>query len=246
MSHSALILLYAETPLHPGTGSALGAIDLPVARERVTGWPLVPGSSLKGILRDTCRRQHGESDDKPGNLWNVFGGDTKHASDAAGAFSVTDARLLAFPLRSLSGLFAWVTCPAALERFVRDAKVGKVKGDLVAKAEALVKITHAQRNSSRDSVAIVPKDSKESPLISGGKIILEEFDYTAEEHDAVREFGAALDDELGGAEMRLKSHLAVLSDNAFAFSTRFATEVMARIKLNPETKTVEGGALFYQ
>ncbi|MDX1971033.1 MAG: RAMP superfamily CRISPR-associated protein, partial [Candidatus Sumerlaeia bacterium] len=46
--------------------------------------------------------------------------------------------------------------------------------------------------------------------------------------------------------MRLKSHLAVLSDNAFAFSTRFATEVMARIKLNPETKTVEGGALFYQ
>ncbi len=31
-----------------------------------------------------------------------------------------EAKILAFPVRSLAGCFAWLTCPAALERFQRD------------------------------------------------------------------------------------------------------------------------------
>ena len=38
----------------------------------------------------------------------------------AGAITLTDARILAFPVRSLKGVFAWVTCPAVLERLARD------------------------------------------------------------------------------------------------------------------------------
>src|SRR5690606_24861876 len=73
-----------------------------------------------------------------------------------------------------------------------------------------------------------------------------EFDYKADEKTEVRSLGTLLDSSLGGEEMRLKTHLAVISDNAFSFSTKYATEVMARIRLDPKTKTVETGALFYE
>src|SRR5260221_14740243 len=50
-----LLFLHAQTGLHPGSGTALGTVDLPVQRERHTQWPTIPGSALKGILRDRCR-----------------------------------------------------------------------------------------------------------------------------------------------------------------------------------------------
>jgi CRISPR-associated protein Cmr4 len=44
--------LLAETFLHPGSGQNEGAIDLPVAREKPTDYPFVPGSGVKGAMRD--------------------------------------------------------------------------------------------------------------------------------------------------------------------------------------------------
>src|SRR5438552_7194950 len=52
-----LLGIHALTALHPGSGTALGTVDLPVQRERATQWPTVAGSALKGILRDACREQ---------------------------------------------------------------------------------------------------------------------------------------------------------------------------------------------
>src|SRR5437764_15259727 len=52
-----LLGLHALTGLHPGSGAALGTVDLPVQRERHTHWPTVAGSALKGILRDACRER---------------------------------------------------------------------------------------------------------------------------------------------------------------------------------------------
>src|SRR5260370_14967537 len=54
-SVARLLFLHAQTGLHPGSGTALGTVDLPVQRERHTQWPTIPGSALKGILRDRCR-----------------------------------------------------------------------------------------------------------------------------------------------------------------------------------------------
>ena len=50
-----MLFLHALSPLHAGTGQGAGAIDLPVAREKATGLPYLPGSSLKGVLRDACK-----------------------------------------------------------------------------------------------------------------------------------------------------------------------------------------------
>src|SRR5438552_3666676 len=138
-----LLGIHALTSLHPGSGTALGAVDLPVQRERHTHWPTIAGSALKGILRDACREKVKQQYDddldtvqeeqrrnrrRKANedelLATVFG-PAKISADQndayAGALSVTDARLLAFPVRSLKGVFAWVTCPAVLQRLKRDA-----------------------------------------------------------------------------------------------------------------------------
>ena len=44
--------LQAITPLHVGAGKGVGFIDMPIIREKVTTWPFVPGSAVKGVLRD--------------------------------------------------------------------------------------------------------------------------------------------------------------------------------------------------
>ena len=46
-----LLFIQALSPLHAGTGQSIGAIDLAIARDRATGFPYLPGSSLKGIAQ---------------------------------------------------------------------------------------------------------------------------------------------------------------------------------------------------
>jgi len=53
-----MFTLKTRSGLHCGIGQGLSDIDLPTAKESVSGYPLVPGSSLKGVLRDRF-----ESDD---------------------------------------------------------------------------------------------------------------------------------------------------------------------------------------
>src|SRR5437016_5808806 len=107
----ALLGRHAQTALHPGARTALGADDLPVRRERHTHWPMIAGSALKGVLRDAsrgaiARRAGGDAraaDDSP-ELTVLFGPPTATSSEFAGAVSVTDARLVAYPVRSLRGV----------------------------------------------------------------------------------------------------------------------------------------------
>ena len=49
-----LLFIYVDTPLHAGSGRGLGAIDLPIQRERTTQYPMIQASSLKGKLRATA------------------------------------------------------------------------------------------------------------------------------------------------------------------------------------------------
>ncbi|MBK1700194.1 type III-B CRISPR module RAMP protein Cmr4 [Thiococcus pfennigii] len=59
---SCILFLYAETPLHPGSDSGVGAIDLPVQREVGTGLPVFHGTGIKGALKDATREAHGIND----------------------------------------------------------------------------------------------------------------------------------------------------------------------------------------
>ena len=228
-----LLMLHAQTSLHPGSGTALGAVDLPVQRECHTQWPVISGSALKGVLRDMYRQKLGGDND---DLFAVFGPETKDADKHAGAVSFTDARLLAYPVRSLCGVFAWVTCPAVLERLDRD---------LALAGEPRLGALPRFRAGAMAQAACDPN----SPLLVEGRLVLEEFDFTRDagiDVSGVIQWIAENATADAGTRTRLTSHLAVLGDDDFTHFVRHATEIVARIHLDYHSKTVKSGALFYQ
>lgn len=107
----AMLGLLAETPIHPGAGRGMGVVDLPVAREAATDYPVLVGSSLKGALRDKAENAEAE---------NTVPDDRFGTRDRAGDLLVSDGRLLLLPVRSLTASFRWATCPHLVERYRRD------------------------------------------------------------------------------------------------------------------------------
>ncbi len=105
------LLFRCMTPLHVGCGQDVGVVDLPVIRERTTGYPFIPGSGIRGAFRDICERR----DDI---LTRRLLGSAD--SEQAGCVIVGDARLLLFPVRSHPGVFRWITCPFVLSRYAQD------------------------------------------------------------------------------------------------------------------------------
>ena len=238
MSDKTLLFIHALTGLHPGSGTALGVVDLPVQRERHTDWPLIPGSSLKGVMRAGCAKDDRENND----VLAAFGPETgpgrrqgqtpetTAASDHAGAVAFSDARILAFPVRSLTGVFAWVTCRDVLTRLERDLKL------VGADFPAIPRVEEGKAACARDS-----------PLIAHGeKLMLEELEFShGGDAGKIADWIASQAVEDEGTKDRLRSHLAVLPDDDFVYFVRNATEVVARIGLD-EKKTVRTGALFYE
>jgi CRISPR-associated protein Cmr4 len=235
-----ILFIHALTGLHPGSGTALGAVDMPIQRERHTQWPVIPGSSIKGVLRDACREkvkaEHGgsrkDANEKNENLIVAFGPSNPDNDNAhAGAVSFTDARILAFPVRSLKGVFAWVTCPSVLERYKRDLKVASETDSL-----------GDCRSPGENQAAFG------SALNVDGRLVLEEFDFGPSEVEnlaTIAEHFAKSVKDSATAE-RIKTHLVILNDDDFTHFVRHATEVVARVGLDYDKKTAKNGALFYQ
>jgi len=240
-----ILSLHAITSVHWGAGASLGTVDLPIQRERHTQWPNGAGSALKGVLRDACReailvdndRKKADNDDRIRRLFGAAKGANRE-EESAGSLSVTDVRLLAFPVRSLVGVFAWITCPAILDRFRRDLKLAGVT-DLPGED-----IEPLGQN------VIVPKNC---PLIVADKFVqLDDETLTVASGDATS-LATSLaticlpsSDDYQAARSRFCKQLVVVSDDVFQHFTKYATEIVARIGLNYDTKTVRTGALFYQ
>ncbi len=240
----AVLTLHALTGLHPGSGSALGVVDLPVQRERHTSWPTIPASSLKGVLRDAVRQQIAQSNggdlnkaDNSEEVAAAFGRSldpaNKDAEYFAGALSVTDARVLAYPVRSLKSVFAWVTCPSALSRLKRDLRLAGIDvewnvPDVLTEGQAL-------------TVNGAPL------LLAKGELVLEEFTFNrhGDSGEIADWFAGNLTADQETAD-RIKNHLVILNDDDFGHFAKHASEIVARIGLDYERKTARDGALFYQ
>jgi CRISPR-associated protein Cmr4 len=226
---AAILFLYTETPLHAGSGTSLGIVDLPIQRERTTGYPMIQASGLKGCLRDIASGD-------PQKVEIVFGPDTQRASDHAGALSVGDARILLFPVRSLMGVFAWITSQNVLARLKREADM------------AGLSVSWNPVGPPNNGTALVADGSI---LIANGKVVLEEFAFTARTDDGVKAIANWLKDNAlpVGKEYdywrdTLEKRLVILPENAFQDFVQFSTEVIARVRIDDEKKTVEPGALW--
>lgn len=223
---SRLIFIYADSPLHAGTSRGLGAVDLPIQRETATGYPMIQASGLKGALRAAHKGKLIDSE-----LHTIFGPETQEASEFAGALSVGQARLLLFPVRSLSGVFAWTTSRDVLARFMKDVALANIEHTLSLPDEPA------------ESEALV---AEESSLQANGSIVLEDFSFTSETRPEVATIGNWLVQHAlpTGAEYKywreqLPKKLCILHENFFRDFTQFSTEVQHHNRLNPDTKTVD-------
>lgn len=232
-SSNAILGLFTETSLHAGAGQALGVIDLPIMREAHTGWPCVFGSAVKGAVR---ARAEGDKDSEKRLLADeinlIFGQANFKAgesSEYAGALAVGDARLLLLPVRSLTTHFRWVTCPAALTRFQRDAERLGLGAD----------IGGFPVPSVEDETALVAE------AVNGGHLFLEEYRFKAEAADLsaiVAALAKLMPESVGKA---LSHQFAIVADDSFRHLAEHATPVNAHVRLNDQ-KTVEKGALWYE
>jgi len=225
-----LIFLHALSPLHAGTGQGVGAIDLPIAREKGTEIPIVPGSSLKGVLRDACSALHKDDD----TCTRVFGPDTNNAAEHAGAVVLTDLRLVALPVRSLAGVFAWVSSPFLLQRLARDAQLAGL-GNVPNKPS----VAHAE------TVLVC---STSALRLNNNDVVLEDVKLNAQaQADAWAHWLAARvfpNDQTW--QDYFKTHLCIVHDDVMSYFLQVGTEVTARIRLEDERKTVASGALWYE
>ncbi len=221
-----LLFIQCLSPLHAGTGQSTGAIDLTVARDVVTGYPLLPGSSLKGSLRARSQQL------SPNTTTHVFGPESTNASEHAGALTVGDANLLLFPARSVKGTFAFLTSPHQLRNFQRDAELAGIAG---SQKWSVPTVTQA--------ACLVAGDT----LLVGNKVILEELDLQASEAVA-KEWAEHLTSTISGLsdhdKKSISERLCIVDDDTLSFMTQYAMDVATRISLEDETKTVKKGQLW--
>jgi len=216
-----LIGLMAETHVHVGIGQSVEAIDLPVAREKATHWPFVPGSGVKGAFRVWGSEQAGLSD-----VDDLFGKEGVDSGDDgnAGALMFSDARLLLLPVRALNKAWRWATSPGLLRRYLRDrARAG---------------------NSANIQLPDVSETGYLGNDVQDTSLGLEEREFKcagALDADWVDELARVT----GESQDFIRPRVVVLNDDAFAWFARYGLPIMARNKLD-ENKRVVGGALWYE
>ena len=236
---SSIIFIYTETPLHPGSGTSLGVVDLTIQREKITDFPLIQASGIKGAIREWFELYSNEDQNK---INIVFGPEMEGESHAS-AIGFTDARLLLFPVRSLKGIFAYTTCPTVLERLKRDLTIAGINTT-----------TWSIPSISSEKDAIV---NSESDILEGDNIVLEEFTFEKDKNvnnqnikdisNWISNNAIPIDSGYNFWREKIKKSLVILPDNAFKDFVKFSTEVVARIKMKEDgSKVVKEGGLWYE
>lgn len=223
------LFLIVETPLHAGSGNDLGIVDLPIQREKHTDYPKIEASGIKGSIREIFDAQGNKSD-----VELVFG--PEQGDLHAGALGFTDARLLLFPVKSVKGVFAWVTCPAVLERFKYDLSICQPNIEFI--------------DDLSDSNAVTTKSGL---IVKDNKIVLEEYTFAVSQNkecdaiaDWITENVLPKDPGYNYWRDKMKRDMVVLTDDDFRDFVTLSTEVIARTKIDSETGTVTKGALWYE
>ena len=213
------LYLHALTPLHSGVGQAAGIIDLPIARETATGWPVIPGSSIKGVLRSQCDEARARA---------LFG-----SQESAGPVSFTDLRILCLPVRSFYGTFAWVSSPLALQRLLRD-------GQALGAPPPFDAVPGPPDPESALTAG--------SALCDREQICLEDLNLAARQDRGALEIATAIGSEIfGDRAATFIQRFAIVADEVFDFLSETATEVTTRIALGEDgTTSGKGGNLWYQ
>jgi CRISPR-associated protein Cmr4 len=214
--------LFSQTILHCGSGQSVGIVDQPIARDRATHLPLVPGSTVRGVLRAHISQQNDE-------LTNSLFGYQKPNSEpsSAGALSITDAHLLLLPVRAVYGIVAYATCPFILQRYKKDRKLN-LTVPAIAENQAL--------------------HSTDNPNHKDDVMVLEDLDLKATACEHTQKWAEVIAQTVYAKDSAdytdMSKRIIVLPDTVFSFLAETATEIRTRIRINQETGVVDNGALW--
>jgi CRISPR-associated protein Cmr4 len=240
---ASIVTYYGISPIHAGAGSSTSVVDLPIQRERHTNWPHIQASSVKGALRQHFRR-FAENEVIDGRkarefINYIFGNDSDNDKDypikgdgdkaeklsnTAGIISVSDAKLLAFPMRSNIAPFVHVTCPAVLKRLIDDLVFCGFNTNGIA-------IPTVQKEK-----AIVLKSVNGSSNLQC-KILLE---------DLVVETSGNSDLNAINDYIKQIENILLISDDDFNYFVSYCTEIQTQIKIDTATGTAKDASLRYQ
>ena len=260
MPNTRIYWLHTLSPTHAGIGRGVGYIDLPIDRDGVTGWPILRGSGFKGVWADhhatklipkpdeeevdgkKRSKDRRKMDTPEGRLLKTaFGiaGDDKNSN--AGALIPTDARIVCLPVRSFRGTFAWVTsnlCLSLLHRTLKTLNPAGLPKEIPAPKEP-------------DEKARTPGEAFTvgETLIESGGVYLEDLDFTANSKDtSTKEWAEFIAKSVFAIDPawqdQFKKRFVVLPDSAFDFLCETGTEVHTRVRIDDDTKTVVGSALW--
>lgn len=247
----AILSFYAVSPIHAGSGASVATVDLPIQRERHTGYPIIQASGVKGAMRDHFRNNAKNKSDREYLTNWIFGIDKDNDGEVVfedgsyvsekldengnykklenkenkitsfpGSISVSDAKLLAFPMRSNVAPFIWVTSPTILKRLSKDLEyvgISETFGDL---------------NIKENSTKIIKGD-----FDNNAKIILEDVVVSTDEK---------LEDDFLNIRFPQVERLLLVSDETFDYCVSSCTEIQTNIKIDSKTGTAADGGLRYQ
>jgi len=174
---------------------------------------------LKGAIRNHFESVLKEDKKTVDDLFGPEDADQENAKMGLVAF--TDAKILLFPVKSLKGVFALITCPFILKRYYEDTEES---------------IPDFLKGLNVEDGKFIPFVNNSEIIINNDKVVLEEFTFVKSSQNI----------DLSKIKLNgVKSDkVLILSDNDFKYFVNNSTEVITRIKINNETGTVDKGALF--
>ncbi len=227
-----LFMIYTQTPIHVGSGTSVSYIDMPVQREKHTDYPIISSSGIKGVIRDLAVRK----DELKEHVEIIFGPEGKdkkqNDEDFASCISFSDGKILCYPVRSLKGVFAYITCPYVLKRFKRDV-------------ESLgIQFTEIELPEIKDSEVLLCHESELKIDTNTNQVAFEEFVFDVIQGNAEK-VASELEKYLpNNLPTDFTQHFAIVSDNVFRDFTKYSVDIRTRIRINQATGTVDEGALF--
>ncbi|MCE5360046.1 type III-B CRISPR module RAMP protein Cmr4 [Candidatus Igneacidithiobacillus taiwanensis] len=231
---TSLFHVQAISPVHVGVGQAIGVVDLPIARERASNLPMIPGSAIKGVLRDIFAADRGLQK-------TLFGPEqiSKNDDSHAGALVFGDALLLALPVRSLIGMVSFVTSPFLLSRYQQIAKrcgLSSLPAVPSIEEENGALITTSARN-----IAYVGEQEE-------GTVVLEDLDLRASKSRLADDWSDWICGQLHDHDWQqhFQARFVIVSDAVLSFLADTGTEIRSRIRIDDQKRTVARGALWYE
>lgn len=231
-----LVLYRCETPLHIGSGNEIGVVDLPIQREKHTGFPKMEASGLKGGFRAFFEQNNVEK------INDFFGSENESVEAKAGGLIFTDGRLLLFPVRAGNAVFRWITCPYVLQRFSRELKRYE-KNDEAGYIDAMLKEIDDEHLNSGTVYQITKEKvkQKENVFITLGHFSFETKKLEIEQSKnfiSILEMVCNKDDYLS---QKIRNNIVLVSDELFSYFTEMNTQIDTRICIGDNGVVKEGG-----